>query len=157
MIPDALSALLENPVMMVMATRDAALRPAIARALGCHLVEDGRAMDIFVSRAQWPDAVANCAPGAPIAFTFCRPSDYRTFQVKGAVVEIAAAAGPDADRAEAYRGAMAAELMALGVPPHQIEHWLRAGDVVRIRFLTHESFAQTPGPGAGARMGPEPA
>jgi hypothetical protein len=151
-VQDEMAAFLEGAVMMVIASRDDAFRPAIARAQGARLHEGGRLVEVLVSRSQWPEAVGNLGPGRPVALTVCRPTDYRAYQVKGTVEAVAEADAAGRARAAAYRREAGAVLVGLGVEPHQIGHWLRDGDIVSIRFRPRESYAQTPGPGAGGRL-----
>jgi hypothetical protein len=157
MVREELAVFLEEPVMMVVSACDAAHTPSIARALGARFQPEGGLVEIAVSRAQWPEVVRNAVPGSPIALTFCRPSDYRSYQVKGLVEAAGPASRDEQARAALYRDEMAAVLMGLGVERHQIDHWLPAGDLVTIRFRAEDAFAQTPGPDAGARLPMEPA
>lgn len=157
MVREELALFLEEPVMMIVATRDAAHVPSIARALGARFAEGGGELEIAVSRAQWPDMVRNAVPGSPLALTFCRPSDYRSYQLKGTVEEARPASRDERARAALYRDEVSVVLMGLGVERHQIDQWLRAEDLVTIRFRAQHAFAQTPGPGAGARLSLEPA
>jgi hypothetical protein len=156
-IDSEIGSLLEGAVMMVVATSDASLRPSIARAVGARRIDDGVLLDIYLSSAQWPTAVANCTPGAPIAFTFCRPTDYRTYQIKGRVIETVHAAASHREDAADYIAGVATVLFGLGVTRQQFAHWITAENLVRIRVKPRDLFQQTPGPGAGQRLGGLPA
>lgn len=152
MFREELAVFLEEPVMMVVAACDAAHTPSIARALGARLQPEGGMVEIAISRAQWPEVVRNAVPGTPIAITFCRPADYRSYQVKGLVEAAGPASRDEQARAALYRDEMSAVLMGLGVERRQIDHWLPAGDLFTIRLRVEDAFAQTPGPEAGARL-----
>ena len=151
MVEDTLSTFLDGPLMMVAAAVAEAGRPVLARALGARRREEGL-VEMTVSRSQWPQAVAAMASGAPMAFTFCRPHDYRTFQMKGDVVEMRQATASDVERAQAYCERMTQALMALGVQARQIACWLCLEDLVCVSFKPRLVFQQTPGPNAGARL-----
>ncbi|MFN3523011.1 MAG: hypothetical protein ACK4YQ_12245 [Phenylobacterium sp.] len=151
MVDETLNAFLEGPVMMVAAAVSGDGRPVLARALGARRVGGGL-VELIVSRAQWPQAVAAMVSDAAMAFTFCRPHDYQTFQMKGDVVAARAAGADDLARARAYCERMTRELMGLGVQERQIACWLCLEDLVCVSFRPRQAFRQTPGPNAGARL-----
>lgn len=151
MIDDALGAFLEGPVMMVAAARGPDGRAAIARGLGARRnAADG--VEMFASRWQWPQALAGLAPGDAVAMTFCRPTDYSAYQVKGELIEVGPAADEDMRVAEAYLREVSAVLVGLGVQPRQIACWLTLKDLVRLAVRPRVAFLQTPGPTAGAAV-----
>ena len=152
MIDAELTALLQEPVMMVFAARSAAGLPALGRALGARPAADGRTVDIFTPAAQWDEALSGLAPGSPLAFTFTRPNDYRTFQLKGALVSIRPSDAEDLAAADRYVTQVSLALAALGVQPQQMAHWLGRGDLVTLRLAPDAAFSQTPGPHAGERL-----
>lgn len=152
MIDAELTALLQEPVMMVFAARSAAGLPALGRALGARPAADGETLDIFTPGAQWGEALSGLAPRSPLAFTFTRPNDYRTFQLKGELVSIAPADAQDIADADRYVAQVAQALAALGVQPQQMAHWLGRGDLMTLRLAPTMAFSQTPGPHAGERL-----
>lgn len=152
MIDAELTALLREPVMMVFAARSAAGLPALGRALGARPAPDGETLDIFTPAAQWGEALSGLAAGAPLAFTFTRPNDYRTFQLKGALVSIAPADAQDIAAADRYVAQVSLALAALGVQPQQMAHWLGRRDLMTLRLAPTMAFSQTPGPHAGERL-----
>lgn len=151
-IDQDLAAFVQSPVMMIFATRSAAGLPAIGRAVGARVTPGRDAIDIFVSPSQWADALSGVAAGSQIAFTACRPSDYKTFQFKGEVLDITPMDGADQAGAERYADDMTKVLLGLGVQRPQIDHWLTRVGLVRLRLQPRSTFAQTPGPGAGAQL-----
>ncbi|MFD2265205.1 hypothetical protein ACFSM5_20045 [Lacibacterium aquatile] len=157
MFDKEIAALMESAVMMIIATRNDAQRAAIGRAVGARLIDGGAFVDIYISGTQWSEAVSNCAPGVPVAFTFCRPTDYRTFQVKGAVVDVAVPDSADIATAGRYITGMGTVMLGLGVTQQQFHHWCTAEGLVRIRLKPHAIFQQTPGPGAGQQIAGGPA
>ncbi len=148
-----LAAFIEGPVMMVLGTRSLAGLPAVGRAIGARVTPERDAIDIFASPSQWADALGGVAAGSQIAFTACRPSDYKTFQLKGEVVDVAPVDPSDQVVAERYADDMTRVLLDLGVQQHQIDQWLTRVGLVRLRLSPRSTFAQTPGPGAGAQLG----
>jgi hypothetical protein len=147
-----LTALLQEPVMMVFAARSAAGLPALGRALGARPAADRETLDIFTPAAQWGEALSGLAPGSPLAFTFVQPDDYRTFQLKGALVSIAPSNADDVAAAGRYVARVSQALSTLGVQPQQMAHWLGRGDLMTLRLAPSMAFRQTPGPHAGERL-----
>lgn len=152
MIDAELTALLREPVMMVFAAKSAAGLPALGRALGARPAPDSGTLDIFIPAAQWGEALSGLAPGSPLAFTFTRPNDYRTFQLKGELVSIAPADAQDIAAADRYVTQVSQTLATLGVQPQQMAHWLGRGDLMTLRLAPTMAFSQTPGPHAGERL-----
>ena len=123
-------------------------RPALGRALGARR-GPGAQLDIFISRAQWPRLVQPLAPGAPVAVTFSRVQDYRTYQLKGRLLGIDAATRDDLACVEAYQQVIGRLMASVGVPHAFVARWLIHQDVVTLSIDTEAVFQQTPGPGAG--------
>jgi len=145
--------LLDGPAMIIVSTRDDRFRATIGRGCGAvHDVENDH-IDTFVSRTQWPDLIAAAAPGQLVAATFVRPSDYRCFQIKGEIIDIAPA-DADAERfARMYLSRMLLVLGKLGITRQQLAHTFNPVNLMRLRFRPLETYDQTPGPNAGVRMG----
>ncbi|WP_374570413.1 hypothetical protein [Phenylobacterium sp.] len=152
MIDDRLGAFIESSVMMVVASRGVDGRAALARGLGARREPDGR-LGVVTSETQWPRAVTHLAPGAAVAFTVCRPTDYVTYQIKGELADIAPADAADRDMAGRYVERMTGVLMGLGVGPRQIACWLTSEGLLRLTLSPRMVFQQTPGPSAGEPMG----
>lgn len=144
--------LVESSVMMVVSTRDDSARAHIARGSGATFLRERSHIDLLLSQTQWPDVARHAVPGAPIAATFVRPSDYRAVQIKGRIHEVAQGDATDQERATRYLAKMLAVMNGLGVSTLQLSHTLTDRDILRIRFAPTELFTQTPGPGAGARI-----
>jgi hypothetical protein len=151
MIDDRLVAFINEPVMIMLAAADALAQPVVARGVGA-LYDPQEGLGVMVSRRQYPDFADALAPGGRVAATFCRPTDYTTFQVKGEIHRVAAATPAEAERAGRYVDAVYAALGALGVGQPLIDQWVFPGDIVSFRFTPSALFAQTPGPNAGAPL-----
>ncbi|MBX3485395.1 pyridoxamine 5'-phosphate oxidase family protein [Phenylobacterium sp.] len=148
MLDPELVRFLQGPVMILMASRTAEGRPAIARVLGCRVQDDGD-LHVQVGARQWAEALGGLAPGDTVALTFVRPSDYRAVQVKGPLLSrMPGDAAADA-RATAYRSAMGAELLRLGILQPQIDQWVDLEPLAALHMRPSVVFDQTPGDGAG--------
>ncbi|MEP9373383.1 hypothetical protein [Mesorhizobium sp. KR1-2] len=152
MIGADVAAFLESPVMILVSTRNSGHRAFIARGSGARFDRRHGHIDVLLCRGQWPDVAGNAAKGAPIAVTVVRPSDYRAFQVKGVIEEVASISQEEQQRATAYVTRMLEIMAELGVTKVQLSHTLTDKDLVRISFLPTDLFAQTPGPDAGQRL-----
>lgn len=141
-----------EPVMMILAVRDPQGRPAIARGLGARASDDGTRLDVFVSRAQWPEVAGGCVTGAGLAVTFCRPATYRTYQIKGRVLDAGPPDAADQALARQYVADTRAVLNGLGVGDGLIDHWLVDRDLLRVGMTPLSVYDQTPGPQAGRAL-----
>lgn len=152
-----LASFMQRDVMIATAARGMSQRPAIGRGVGLRLSQDRALLDVLVSRAQWPVVVLGQNAGAAWAVTVSDPADYRTFQVKGRLAEVADAGPEDLALADRYIAAATRALVALGVQPDQAACWFSTEDLVRVRLIPIAVFWQTPGAGAGAALGEGPA
>ncbi|MCF4167047.1 hypothetical protein L2U69_15445 [Zavarzinia compransoris] len=152
MVDTAIASFVEGAVMTILASRDGTFQPAIGRGVGTRCSTDRSLFDTMVSRAQWPRLLANLGPGAPLAVTFVKPDDYRTYQVKGIVEALVPADAADRDVTHAYHGRIRPVLAALGVTAGQISFWLTDADLHRLRYRPTDVYVQTPGPRAGTRL-----
>lgn len=147
-----MAAFIEGPMMMVYAVRAASGRPALARALGARVAPHGDEIAFFASESAWPEATGGLAPGAPLALTVCDPSDYRTYQFKGPILNAAAANVAERAVVGRYVAGVVAVLEGLGIQRGQIDHWITPRDLIAIRFRPVASFSQTPGAEAGRAL-----
>lgn len=143
---------IEGPVMNVIAVPTEAGRAAIGRGAGTRVSSTGDRVETMVPRALWPDLLGASNPGCRIALTFVRPSDYCTYQLKGRIDAIADADIADGVWARRYVDAMSRTLVTLGIDPVQIPHWISPSGLARVSYSVDETFLQTPGPTAGARL-----
>ena len=134
--------------MIIVGTRDEANRPEIGRAVGARPDPSGKRIDLIVSEWQWPATTANIRASGRAAVTFSRPSDYRTYQIKGPA-DVHPAGQEDIACAERYCKAAASLLAELGLDEHLAAHWLTRRDAALIRLRAEQVFEQTPGPRAG--------
>lgn len=138
---------IESGVSLILATRDAALRPHSARALGARVEADGT-VTVFLPTAVGGRSVANLRDNGRLAVAMSRIADHHTVQLKGAVVRMELADATQRQRVERYRQALAPELALAGLPEHvvfRLAHWPAVAITVRPAAL----FDQTPGPRAG--------
>lgn len=100
MIEAGVASFIEGRVMILIATRNEALRPMIGRATGARFDAESGRIALLVSASQWPEAVAHALPGNPISATFVMPDSYRAYQIKGPVADQRPANAPDQSAGE---------------------------------------------------------
>ncbi|WP_292576766.1 pyridoxamine 5'-phosphate oxidase family protein [Mesorhizobium sp.] len=151
-LDDKLLEFFTRPLMCIIAGADAAGRPSAGRGVGFHLIEDREAIEVIFSAWQWPRLEPCIRQTGRIAATFVSPSDYVSFQLKGAAT-MRDTQAPDLDHAERFITAATNELESLGVPRRLIAPWLTAREARVARLEVSETYIQTPGPLAGMLAG----
>ena len=149
---ETLLGFLQRPLMCIIAAVDAEGRPAAGRGIGFELVDDRETIDLIFSAWQWPRIEGAIRQRGRLAVTFASPSDYVTYQIKGAAA-IRDTEPRDFECAERFIAKATRELTALGVPPPIIEPWLALREPKVARLVSHEIYVQTPGPKAGMLAG----
>jgi general stress protein 26 len=151
MLNDSARELLASGVVIYVATRDAALAPEIAPAMGIQ-IDDPARVTLFLPRCEATTrTLRNLEDNKQLAATFCRPHDHRTVQVKGTVRAVRDADPGDRCTQEIYRGAFAEQLALVGVP-RSVTRRFRFSPAVAITLDIEHVRDQTPGPRAGMRI-----
>jgi hypothetical protein len=145
--------LLQGGVAIVVATRDAANIPVVTRGGGCYVRPDD-SMVLYVATdqsARWL-GILRCT--GSIATVFGVPHTYESYQVKGSDARIVVLDEADRERVQAYRRALFANLVKIGMPESLSAGMLPQDPMVfvGVEFTPSEIYCQTPGPGAGARI-----
>ena len=141
---------LAGPVLLMACAADGDRRPAIGRGMGV-IVRAPDALDLIVSRWQWPRLVANVESSERLALTASRASDYATYQVKGSASVREADAG-ELGAARRYQAAIRAELGRGNVPAWISGQWVADREMATVRLRVAEAYLQTPGPRAGTSL-----
>jgi Pyridoxamine 5'-phosphate oxidase len=140
--------LVREGVAVVVATRDEEMRPALSRAWGPALSEDGAHLTVCVEAAPGSAMARNLESGSPAAAMVTRLSSHTSVQLKGAVVEVAT---PTQDRLEAVAAhvdGFVAEAAIVGVP-EELARALAGPDLLTATIEVAERFDETLGSGAG--------
>ncbi len=155
MISDEIASFLESGISILIGTRDERLVPEAVRGCGARVDANGTELLVLLPVATGAATAANLAANGRIAITFSRPTDHRSLQIKGRVLELRAAG--DAERAivDRYRCSFAQELALVGVPP-RMTFRLAMWPAHAVRLAIEGVYVQTPGPGAGATFGAAP-
>ncbi len=108
-------------------------------------------LTVYLAAATSVRAAANARASSRMAITVSHPPTHRTYQIKGAVLDVRDATADDRPLIEKYVDDFADLLATVGLPRH-ITRRLTCWPAFAIDIDIGEVFAQTPGPGAGSRM-----
>ena len=152
MIPQSIVTLLETGVSVMVGTRNNSLMPECTRAWGIRVGAKGDTVTIFLSKAFAGHTLENLRDNGQIAVTCTRPTDHVTCQLKGRVRSMKPATPVDRELSRRWHREFMAELTAIGVPPALSEAWMTE-PTVAVEIAVSDVFDQTPGPGAGKKIG----
>jgi hypothetical protein len=91
--------------------------------------------------------------GSPIAVTGADVRTFHSVQVKGTVVRVEAVTSVDEARAARHTELFFEAVREVDFTPREVLERLRPVDLVALVIHVVEAYDQTPGPGAGARLG----
>lgn len=137
---------------VIVGTCDRDLAPECVRGVGIRIAADARTITVLVPVATGGRTLANLRDNPRLAVAFNEPTTHRTFQIKGQVLAIRAAAEADRALAERFRMQFAEALALLGHLPRKILN-LTVWPATAIDVEIDQVFAQTPGPKAGTPLG----
>lgn len=142
---------MESGVSMLVAGRDAALRPHCVRGMGARVEADQASATVFVVDAIAGPVLASLADNARVAVALSRPIDHRTLQLKGRVLEVRPSTADEQALQERYLAGFVEQLYCVGFSRRVVRR-LRLGPSTAVRFAIEQVFDQTPGPGAGRAL-----
>lgn len=147
-------ALISSGVSTIVASRDAAHRPSLMRAVGASITPQGDRITVYLNRPTSTQLLADLQATGHIAVVFSEPSTHRTVQVKASQVQLRAAMTTDSELLQRYLRVMEDQLQRVGFGPHYTRIMLahRPDEVVAVTFSPEQAYDQTPGPKAGARL-----
>jgi hypothetical protein len=147
-------ALIDKGVSANVASRNAALRPSVMRAVGTSISPDGTEITVFVSRSHARQLLQDVAATGEVAVVFSEPLSHRTVQVKARKAELRAAEEGDLPVLRRYLKSMEHELSLVGceIPFVHTILAFRLDDLVAVYFSPDTAFDQTPGPKAGSAL-----
>ncbi len=145
----------QSGVSVVMASRDEAGSPLVARGLACRIDGEGRVRVMYREppNTAFQDAIA---AGAPIAVTFTRPYSHRSIQLKARRADLVRPAPPDGPATLVQTRVFRDELVGVGHDepfPGFYTHF-EPHELAALEFLPESAFVQTPGPSAGSALEP---
>jgi hypothetical protein len=149
------AAFIQQGVSVVVAARDADLVPDVARGCGCRVSPDRRQVTVLVDPDRAAALIGDIRSNGLVTVVFSQPSTHRTIQLKGSDARPTRVAPGDRAIVERTLAGWIAELTSIGYAPGLARaiHGGRPERLVAITFTPEAAFQQTPGPGAGARLG----
>lgn len=150
-IAPELASFFEGGIAVVVATRDADMRPQITRAWGAGVAADGSALTICVTAAEGSQTLGNLRANGAIALTFSSPTTYRTVQSKGVVTDLCEPGEHDLARRDEHLEDFLDQGEQVGIEQRLARRLVR-GEAVAVTVALRELYEQTPGPGAGTRL-----
>jgi hypothetical protein len=147
--------LITGRVSIIVASRDARLRPHLMRAVGCRLSGDGLRVTVLLPERGAREVLDDLRDNQQVAVVFSQPSTNLTVQLKGHDA-VAVPAGPEDEAlAERYLQAFVEEIGQLGHTA-EVAHTIldHAERLVAVHFTVAAAFEQTPGPTAGQPLNP---
>lgn len=147
--------LITGRVSIIVASRDAQLRPHLMRAVGCRLSADWRRVAVLLPGEGSREVLEDLRDNCQIAVVFSRPSSNRTVQLKGNDATVTPSGPDDKALAERYLEGFIEEIGQLGHCA-DVAHTILAHDGVltAVHFTIAAAFEQTPGPTAGQPLSP---
>jgi hypothetical protein len=155
LLDEAHAAFIQSGVSVAAASRNAHNVPTLARAIACRVASDRRRVTIFLPRLQSSALLADVAANRFIAVVFSQPSTHRTIQLKSVDAVLTPLAPGDAERIAEHAELVIADIKRLGFGDALLRAFFGYTDaeISAIAFTPSAAFTQTPGPGAGARLG----
>lgn len=148
-------ALLEGPVAISIASRNAGLRPSVVHAYGCRVTQSGEQLRLFVLREEARQLLVDIAANGEVAAVYSDVRSFRSLQIKGRGATIEPFDAEDATAQLTHHRTTAEELVALGYPAPLAHGYFSVphkAQFTTIAFAPSDIFQQTPGPGAGDRL-----
>ncbi len=147
-------ALIDSGVSTIVASRDAAQRPSLMRAVGASITPQGDRITVYLNRPSSVQLLADLQATGHIAAVFSEPSTHRTVQVKAGAVQLRAALPAESELLQRYLRAMEGQLAHVGIRAEQTHAMLahQLADVVAVSFAPEQAYDQTPGPKAGSQL-----
>lgn len=154
MLNDEIFEFLASGVSIVVASRNAAFVPSIARAKGCRIVTGAKPrVRILISAAHAGELLDDVRGTGTISATFTLPRTHRALQLKGRDARVTGIDAQDREAMEEYVRVFAAVVDPLGFSAEFVRAYYESPrDEVAIEFEPSDAFQQTPGPAAGARL-----
>lgn len=152
-LPPELVAFAECGTSVLIATRDADLRPDAVRGVGVRVWPDRCGLTVFMPVVTSGRAASNLRDNGQLAVTLSAPIDHRTVQIKGTVREVRDAHPDERSFVENYRRLFTDALLRVGMAA-ELTSRLTCWPAIAAELQIAEAFQQTPGPDAGTRLGP---
>jgi hypothetical protein len=151
MIDAELAAFVEGGQSIHVSTRDQHGQPHGVRGVAARVDADGLHVDVYISDVAYERLKGPLDVSRTAAMVFCRPTDDRACQLKGAFIGARRADPSEQSFAFGQWDGFMASLAGIGISPSLADRWTRwPAQVIRVEVTA--IFEQTPGPKAGAQL-----
>lgn len=154
LIDEELAAFLQSGISVHAAAAGAGNTAQVARAAGCRVAPDRRAVTVYVVESQARELLRELRANGRVAVAFTRPRSHRTVQLKGSDARVVPVGPGEAAEVDRQVAVFDAELRAIGFPERF--GWTLAGGsalgLAAFAFTPTSAFLQTPGPSAGTAL-----
>ncbi|WP_076998153.1 pyridoxamine 5'-phosphate oxidase family protein [Variovorax sp. KK3] len=147
-------AMIDKGVSAIVASRSAANRPSLMRAVGASISPDGADVTVYLSRTQSRQLLQDVAATGEVAVVFSEPLSHRTVQVKAQAAQLRPAGDADLPLLRRYLASMEHEVGCVGFDAPFVRAMLACPleDMMAVSFRPSQAFDQTPGPRAGSPL-----
>ena len=155
LLDEAHAAFIQRRVSILVGSCSSDGVPSLARAYGCRVASDRRAVTVFLAVPQSEVLLRDLRAGGAVAVVFSRPSTHETLQLKGRVQRISQLEREDRSVMRAYGHSFAEEVGPLGFDATFQDAIMAPVEdaALAVTFVPAAAFIQTPGPGAGRPLG----
>lgn len=153
MISEQLVDFCHGPLIAYFATVDAKLRPHTLNALGVRVDGPSDRVTIFLPKVVAARPLANIAAQPKVALTVIFPPKHESYQLKGRVTEVRDATEAETGLQEVFLTKAINSVESVGLPTDFVRRVVPTPSHA-VTFTVTDIFLQTPGPGAGSRIGP---
>jgi len=152
-IPPTALELIGQGVSVAVATRDAAMRPHIARAWGPEVLDPPRGpLRLCVDAPEGSAPAVNLTERPEIAVIFARPSTYQSVQLKGLTLEVRTPTERELEVVDQHQLAFSADVQKVGLQLRLVRRLVNHSSLVSVVCTVDELYDQTPGAAAGAPL-----
>jgi hypothetical protein len=116
--------------------------------MGSRVGEDRRTVVLYVPSDQAGATFDNLRENGRLAVFYCRVTNYRALQIKGALIELRPTRDEETELQARYTHDFATEGSKVGLP-YEVTAALRLSPSMAVEMTIEEVYAQTPGPQAG--------
>lgn len=149
--PEARS-LLQQGVTVVVATRDGAMHPHIARGWGPEALGQHGPVRFCIEAPDGSATARNLVEHPEIAVTLTRPATYQSIQLKGLTIDVRTPTDDELQRVDEHQAAFSVEAQQVGIPPRLVPRLIDRSSLLSVTVAVDELYDQTPGRAAGTAM-----
>lgn len=153
MISEQLVDFCHGPLIAYFATCDAKLRPHTLNAVGVRVDGPAGRITVFLPKVVADRPLANIQAQPKVSLTVIFAPKHESYQFKGRALEVRDATDAETGLQEVFLTKAINSIEAVGLPTDFVRRVVPTPSHA-VTFEVSDIFLQTPGPGAGSRIGP---